>query len=126
MLRIANIVRGIAARLFPAPKTVVKTVVSPLQLFDCNIIEPNRGRLVASRPIWARDEASAVALAGAMAGERVQVLGGGRYRAHANGVYTRIDRVNRRRAEDRANSRRKRGEDGNGGIDGEGSPSRVG
>jgi hypothetical protein len=125
MLRIANIVREIIARLFPA-KTITRTIVSPLQLFDCNIIEPHRSRLVASRPVWARDEASAVALAGALLGERIQVLGGGRYRAHSNGVFTRIDRVNRRRAEDRAASRRKRGEDGNGGIDGEGSPSRVG
>jgi hypothetical protein len=103
---------------FRAPVTV--TPVTPVDKpYMVHILHAHRPSIVAVTEVRAQSESQAVSLACALAGERVQVQGGGRYRCHGSGIYTRIDVVPRNRPAQRKANRDKRKEDGPTGIVGE-------
>ena len=117
MLRIVSIVRDFARSLFPARTPV--TVVSPLKEFHFAVIHPHRNTCIDAGTRHAVSEEEALKTIYSLTGERIQFTGGGRYRAHANSVFTRIDRVRRSRPTQRKNHRDYRGENGLPGIAGE-------
>jgi hypothetical protein len=117
MLRIVSIVRDFARSLFPARTPV--TVVSPLKAFQFTVLHPYRKDCLDSGTRLAASEADALKTIYSLSGERIQFFGGGRYRAHPNSVFTRIDRVRRERPSQRKNHRDYRGENGLPGIAGE-------
>lgn len=105
---------------FRAPVTVAPvTVASVNKAYMVHILHSHKPSIVGVTEVRAQSEAQAVSLACALAGERVQVQGGGRYRCHGQGIYTRIDVVPRNRPAQRKANRDKRKEDGPTGIVGE-------
>jgi hypothetical protein len=102
----------------PAPVTVAP-VTPVVQPYMVHILHSHKPSIVAVTEVRAQTESQAVSLACALAGERVQVMGGGRYRCHGSGIYTRIDGCPRNRPAQRKANRDKRKEDGPTGIVGE-------
>ena len=116
------VVRGwfVAPAPVSAPATVV--VQSPMKSFEFYVLPSHKGKMIATGTVTAANENSALQSIYALCGERVQIVGGGRYRVHnSNGgmLYTRIDRANRRREGDRRRHRETRVERADFGIVGE-------
>jgi hypothetical protein len=116
------VVRGwfVAPAPVSAPATVV--VQSPMKSFEFYVLPSHKGKMVTTGTVTAANENSALQSIYALHGERVQIVGGGRYRVHnSNGgmLYTRIDRANRRREGDRRRHRETRVERADFGIVGE-------
>lgn len=116
------VVRGwfVAPAPVSAPASVV--VQSP-KSFEFYVLPSHKGKMIATGTVTAANENSALQSIYALCGERVQIVGGGRYRVHnSNGggmLYTRIDRANRRREGDRRRHRETRVERADFGIVGE-------
>lgn len=101
-------VREWFSRLFPAPAAPAPiTVVSPFKSFEYTVLHAYSNAVVGAGTATARSEADAINSIYAMHGERIQFIGGGRYRVHndVTKTVTRIDRSNRRKAGDRAKHR---------------------
>lgn len=117
------VVRGwfVAPAPVSAPASVV--VQSPMKSFEFYVLPSHKGKMIATGTVSAATEHGALQSIYALCGERVQIVGGGRYRVHnSNGggmLYTRIDRANRRREGDRRRHREARLERADFGIVGE-------
>ena len=107
--------------LFPAPASAPApiTVVSPMKSFGYTVLHAHKPSVVGAGSVSARSEVDALASIYALAGERVQIQGGCRYRVHGASVFTRIDRAPRARNKSRECDRNRRKEDGTGGVSGE-------
>ena len=122
MLRIWNLVRNwfVAAPAPAAPAPLVLT--SENKSFQYTVLRSHRPSVVSSGVVSARTETDALKSIYALSGERVQIIGGGRYRVqhHTDGMlYTRIDRAHRSREGDRKRNRSSQAERGLHGIVGE-------
>lgn len=107
--------------LFPAPVSAPApiTVVSPLKSFGYTVLHAHKPSVVGAGSVSARSEIDALASIYTLSGERIQIVGGCRYRVHGNGVFTRIDRAPRARNRSRLDDRNRRKESGTGGVSGE-------
>ena len=118
MLRMfVRFVRSLFPAPAPAPATV--TVTSPLKSFEYTVLHAHKPSVVSAGSVTARNEIDALASIYALAGERVQIVGGCRYRVHGASVFTRIDRAPRARNKSRECDRNRRKESGTGGVSGE-------
>jgi hypothetical protein len=100
---ISRIVRA----FFPSRKPATVTIVSPLRAFEYRTLHAHKPTMVGGGTVNAVDEASALKMIYTLSGERVQFIGGGRYRSHGSETFTRIDRVPRDRPERRRRERTK-------------------
>ena len=100
-----------------APMAVAAPVaapVAPLPTFFYKVLAPSGSAVLMARSVCAVNEAAALSLIGVFQDERVQIIGGGRYRACVtNGgvyVYRPIETIDRSGAGARSNHTRNRTE----------------
>ena len=121
MLRkLVDFVRGLFPASPSAPATV--TVVNPMRNFEYRVLQSHRPKIVSIGVVRALSERDALQSIYALCGERVQFVGGGRYRVHSTkdtNTFTRIDCCPRANSGQRKANRDRRNENGTGGIVGE-------
>ena len=118
MLRkFVRFVRSLFSAPASAPATV--TVTSPVKVFEYTVLHSHKPMCVSSGTVGARNERIALSSIYALAGERIQIVNGCRYRVHGGNTFTRIDRAPRTRNKSRECDRNRRKEAGTGGISGE-------
>jgi hypothetical protein len=105
--------------LFSAPAPATVTVSSPVKVFEYTVLHSHKPMCVSSGTVGARNECDALSSIYALAGERIQIVNGCRYRVHGGNTFTRIDRAPRGRNKSRECDRNRRKEAGTGGISGE-------
>ena len=124
MLSLSSLV-SLVSRLFsqPVAATVeapmavaapVEAPFAPLPTFHYKVLAPSGSAVLMARSVEAANEAAALRLIGVFQDERVQIIGGGRYRACVtNGgayVYRPIETIDRSGAGARSNHTRNRTE----------------
>ena len=124
MLSLSSLV-SLVSRLFSSPvaapveapmaaPVAVAATVAPLPTFYYKVLAPSGSAVLMARSVCAVNEAAALSLIGVFQDERVQIIGGGRYRACVtNGgvyVYRPIETIDRSGAGARSNHTRNRTE----------------
>ena len=124
MLSLSSLLARLFTRFFSqpvaatveAPMAVAAPVApfAPLPTFHYKVLAPSGSAVLMARSVCAVNEAAALSLIGVFQDERVQIIGGGRYRACVtNGgayVYRPIETIDRSGAGARSNHTRNRTE----------------